>query len=96
MSTWDKLAGLPVEIERYELEARELRFGEQFTRHTTLITLHGGGEQGVGEDVVYDGDDHFAMREQGPTLPLAGLVDAGLAVGQARRARPVSHQGART
>ena len=77
MSTWDKLAGLPVEIERYELEARELRFGEQFTRHTTLIALHGGGEQGVGEDVVYDGDDHFALREQGPTLPLAGSWTLG-------------------
>jgi L-alanine-DL-glutamate epimerase-like enolase superfamily enzyme len=72
VSTWDKLASLPVEIEGYELEGRELRFGEQFTRHTTLITLRGGGEEGVGEDVVYDPEDHEAQREAGPVLPLAG------------------------
>ncbi len=77
MSTWDRLAPLEVEIESYELEGRELRFGEQFTRHTTLITLHGGGHEGVGEDVVYDGEDHFAMREAGPTLPFAGSWTIG-------------------
>ena len=77
MSTWDKLAPLEVEIESYELEGRELSFGEQFTRHTTLITLHGGGHEGVGEDVVYDGEDHFAMREAGPTLPVAGSWTIG-------------------
>ena len=77
MSTWDRLAPLPVEIESYDLDARELVFGEQFTRHTTLITLHGGGEDGVGEDVVYDGEDHFAMREAGPTLPITGSWTIG-------------------
>ncbi len=77
MSTWDKLASLPVEIERYDFEALELVFGEQFTRHTTLIRLYGGGEEGVGEDVVYDGEDHFAMREAGPNLPIAGSWTIG-------------------
>jgi hypothetical protein len=77
MSTWDKLAPLPVEIERYDFEPRELSFGAEFTRHTTLITLHGGDEQGVGEDVVYDSEDHFAMREAGPNLPLAGSWTIG-------------------
>ena len=33
----------------------------EFTRSTTLITLRGGGEEGVGEDVVYDGLDHVAV-----------------------------------
>ena len=77
MSTWDKLAPLRVKIERYDFEARELSFGEDFTRHTTLITLYGAGEEGVGEDVVYDGEDHFAVREAGPNQPIAGSWTLG-------------------
>ena len=72
MSTYDRVAELPVEIESYELEGRELAFGEQFTRYTTLIRLRGGGEEGVGEDVVYDGLDHASFQAAGGSLPLAG------------------------
>src|SRR5262249_59903205 len=32
----------------------------------------GGGEEGVGEDVVYDSLDHIAFRDAGPSLDLAG------------------------
>jgi hypothetical protein len=53
VGTWEQLASLPLEIERYDLEGRELAFSEEFVRYTTLITLRGGGEEGVGEDVVY-------------------------------------------
>jgi L-alanine-DL-glutamate epimerase-like enolase superfamily enzyme len=72
VGTWDQLASLPLEIERYDLEGRELAFSEEFIRYTTLITLHGGGEEGVGEDVVYDGMDHVAFQAAGGVLPLAG------------------------
>src|SRR5918992_596953 len=77
MGTWDQLASLPLEIDRYELEGRELAFSEEFVRYTTLITLRGGGEEGVGEDVVYDGLDHTAFQAAGPTLPLAGTWTLG-------------------
>src|ERR671914_559149 len=77
MGTWDQLASLPLEIERYELEGRELAFSEEFVRYTTLITLRGGGEEGVGEDVVYDGLDHSAFQAAGPTLPLSGSWTLG-------------------
>src|SRR5919106_4826571 len=77
MGTWDQLASLPLEIERYELEGRELAFSEEFVRYTTLITLRGGGEEGVGEDVVYDGLDHSNLQGAGPTLPLAGSHTLG-------------------
>ena len=50
MGTWDQLASLPLEIDRYDLEGRELAFSEEFVRYTTLITLHGGGEEGGGDD----------------------------------------------
>jgi hypothetical protein len=77
MSTWELLAPLEVEIEGYSLEGRELEIGPGFTRHTTLIALRGGGEEGVGEDVVYDGEDHFALREAGPVAPIAGSWTLG-------------------
>jgi len=72
MSTYERLAPLPLEIEGYELDGRELSFSEQFTRYTTLITLSGGGEEGVGEDVTYDGIDQANFQAAGGSLPLAG------------------------
>ena len=77
MSTYDLLAGLPVEIDSYSLEGLELEFSEQFTRYTTLIRLSGGGEDGVGEDVVYEGLDHLALQDAGPVLDLAGTHTLG-------------------
>jgi hypothetical protein len=70
--TWDRVAQLPVEIESHSLEGRELAFSEEFTRMTTLIHLVGGGHEGIGEDVVYDGLDHVALQAEGGSLPLAG------------------------
>src|SRR5215207_7900990 len=77
MGTWDQLAALPLEIERYDLEGRELAFSEEFVRYTTLITLRGGGEEGVGEDVVYDGLDHVSFQAAGSALPLIGSWTLG-------------------
>jgi hypothetical protein len=72
MSTWERVAQLPVEIESHELEGLELAFSEEFVRMTTLIKLRGGGHEGIGEDVVYDGLDHVALQAEGGKLPLAG------------------------
>jgi L-alanine-DL-glutamate epimerase-like enolase superfamily enzyme len=72
VSTWDQVAGLSLEVEGYGLDGLELRFSDAFVRRTTLITLRGGGEEGVGEDVVYDGDDHEHLQAAGPVLSLAG------------------------
>jgi len=72
VSTWDQLKALPLEIEGYGLEGRELPFSEDFVRYTTLITLRGGGEEGVGEDVVYDGIAHASFQAACGSLPLAG------------------------
>ena len=72
MSTWDLLAGMPLEIEELALDGRELKFSEEFSRLTTRVLLRGAGEEGVGEDVVYDGLDQVAFQAEGTTLPLAG------------------------
>jgi hypothetical protein len=77
VSTWEQLADLPLEIERYDLEGRELAFSAEFVRYTTLITLSGGDEEGVGEDVVYDGIDHASFQAAGGALPLSGSWTLG-------------------
>lgn len=48
-----------------------------FTRHCTVIHMHGGGLEGVGEDVVYDGEDHLALRQAGPVHDLSGRWTLG-------------------
>ena len=74
MSSYERIADLPLEVESLRFEGRELQFSPEFTRATTLIQLHGpGGETGVGEDVVYDEIDHVNLQADGPgTIDLAG------------------------
>jgi len=72
MALYERIAGLPVRIEGYELEVRSLELAPEFVRVTTVIHLHGGGEEGVGEDVTYMPEDHERQVEAGPVLPLAG------------------------
>ncbi len=77
MSTWERLAGLPIAIEGYGLEGLEYAFAPEWVRMCTLIRLRGGGEEGVGEDVVYDALDHVALQDAGPVLDLTGPSTLG-------------------
>jgi hypothetical protein len=70
-STWERLAGLPLRVDDYALEGH-LFETPTFVRRTTTIHLRGGGEVGVGEDVVYSPEDQLAAQEAGPIHPLAG------------------------
>jgi hypothetical protein len=72
MSTYARLADLPLEIESYELEPLERDVSSAFTRLSTVIRLKGGGHEGVGEDVTYDALDHLALQNAGPVQPLGG------------------------
>ncbi|HWX98077.1 MAG TPA: hypothetical protein VNZ01_14640 [Solirubrobacteraceae bacterium] len=72
MSTWERLAGLPVEVDEYSLEPLQENVSSDFERKSTIIRLRGGGEEGLGEDVTYDGVDHEILQAEGPTLALAG------------------------
>ncbi len=72
MSTWELLAGLPVEIEDYSLAPLRAEVSSDFERKSTVIELRGGGERGVGEDVTYDAVDHEVLQAAGPMLSLAG------------------------
>jgi hypothetical protein len=77
MSTFARVADLPLEISSYELEPHELEVSSEFTRLSTVIRLKGGGEEGIGEDVTYDALDHVALQEAGPVLDLAGSRTLG-------------------
>jgi L-alanine-DL-glutamate epimerase-like enolase superfamily enzyme len=72
MTTFEKVADLPLQVDSYELEPHELEVSSEFTRLSTVIRLKGGGEEGVGEDVTYDALDHVALQDAGPYLSLAG------------------------
>ena len=72
VSSYDKVAELPVAIDSYELEGLGHQITPEMERLTTVIRLQGGGEEGVGEDVVYDALDHVAQQDAGATLELAG------------------------
>jgi L-alanine-DL-glutamate epimerase-like enolase superfamily enzyme len=61
VSTFDRVADLPLVVEGYELEQLEQAVSSDFVRTTTQIRLRGGGEEGVGEDVTYDGEAHNQM-----------------------------------
>jgi hypothetical protein len=77
MSDYDALAELPVRVEGYEFEAHDREYPSGFTRPSTLIRLSGGGQEGHGEDIVYDVLDHIAMRDTGPVLDLSGAATFG-------------------
>jgi hypothetical protein len=57
-SLWNSLAGLPVRIDDYSVQRRELAVSESFTRVTTTVVLSGDGATGEGEDVTYTPSDH--------------------------------------
>jgi hypothetical protein len=72
MSTWERLAQLPVRIEECVLEPLQVDVSSAFQRKSTVIHLHGAGEEGVGEDVTYDAVDQEIFQHDGPGVPLAG------------------------
>jgi hypothetical protein len=77
VSTFERLAALPVEVESYDLEPLEQDVSSDFTRLTTVIHMRGGGHEGVGEDVTYDALDHVALQAAGPVQPLSGSWTVG-------------------
>lgn len=72
MSAWEMIAELPLLVESCELQPLEHEFSADFTRRTTVVNLRGGGEEGIGEDVVYDAVDHEIRQAAGPPAELTG------------------------
>ena len=77
MATFDLLTDLPLEVDGYSLEGLQAQVSSGFERLTTVVHLHGGGAEGVGEDVVYQNEDHVALQEAGPVHDLSGSYSLG-------------------
>lgn len=77
MSTFRRLAELPLTVDSYALSGLTAEVSSGFTRKTTVIRLRGDGAEGLGEDVVYDPEEHDALQAAGPVQPLAGRWTLG-------------------
>ncbi|HYZ80804.1 MAG TPA: hypothetical protein VE571_06025 [Solirubrobacteraceae bacterium] len=77
MSTFDLVADLPLQVDRYSLEGLRAEVSSGFERLSTVVRLTGGGLDGIGEDVVYDAEDHVAFQDGGAVHDLAGSYTLG-------------------
>jgi L-alanine-DL-glutamate epimerase-like enolase superfamily enzyme len=76
VDTFDRLAELPIEIDGYELTGNDLDTGS-FERLSTTIRVKGGSEEGLGEDVTYEGLDHIALQDAGAVHDLTSPATLG-------------------
>ncbi len=91
VSTFDLLADLPLEVDGYTLEGLQANVSSGFERLTTLVRLRGGGVEGIGEDVVYQAEDHVALQQAGPVHSQSARrpLQPGRVLRAGRLARPV-------
>jgi hypothetical protein len=73
MTLWDRLSELGVAVEGFDTEPRSVDVSSEFTRVTTTVVLTGSGEEGRGEDVTYNAEDHDWF----PELPSLGKTTLG-------------------
>ncbi len=69
---YDRVADLDIHIEGCDLTRHERETSSGFSRVTTVVSLHGDGKTGRGEDVTYDGDAHDVLSEEGESVPITG------------------------
>jgi hypothetical protein len=76
MSTFDRVAELPIRVDSYELEGLSIKPSPDFERLTTVIRVQADGLTGNGEDITYEGLDQIALQDAGPVqdLSVAGTV----------------------
>jgi hypothetical protein len=71
MASYDAIRELPLEVEEIAFEGLDVSAGS-FERLTTVVKLRGGGEEGVGEDVIYDAVDQIGQQTAGAPSGLTG------------------------
>ena len=72
MSTYERIAELPVEIDSYTMEGLSIKPSPEFERLTTVIQVLCDGLAGNGEDITYEGLDAIALQDAGPVHDLTG------------------------
>jgi len=71
MALYDRIADLPLRVEDVAFEGHGMDTSAGFHRQTTVVTLHGAGETGRGEDVTYDNEDHDRLQSAADAGTLA-------------------------
>lgn len=71
MSLYDRISGLGFRVDGYDLELHEMETSSGFKRVSTVVSLHGDEEEGRGEDVTYQSEEHYEFVDS-PTLDLKG------------------------
>jgi len=69
---YEDLAGLELEIDSYGWEAHERDTSSDFIRRSTVVSMHGAGKTGRGEDVTYDASAHESFGAVLEALPAPG------------------------
>jgi hypothetical protein len=69
---WERIADLSLDVDGYALERLEASSLYGYDRTTTQFRLSGGGEEGIGEDVIAPAENHDALHATGAYLDLAG------------------------
>lgn len=77
MSTYERVAELPLEIESWSMEGLSIRPMPDFERLTTVIRMEGRGHVGLGEDITYEGLDQIALQDAGPVHDFTGPRTVG-------------------
>ena len=72
MRLFGRVADLPLVVERAEVEPLAVEVPGRFVRRTTVVHLHGAGEEGVGEDVTYEEELQLDFQRDGVTPGLDG------------------------
>jgi hypothetical protein len=73
MAHWERLRDLPLVVDGMRTERRSLDVSTDFTRVSTVVVLSGGSEEGRGEDVTYNAEDHDWF----PTVEPSGATTLG-------------------
>lgn len=74
MGLYDRIAALPIQFDRVELTGLDRAFESGFRRCTTTVSLVGGGQRGIGEDVNYVAEEQHSLLSTGLDLPPAAGV----------------------
>lgn len=72
MSTYERIAELPVQVESYAFEGLSIRPSPEFERLTTVVQVMADGLVGNGEDITYEALDQIALQDAGPVHDLSG------------------------
>ena len=69
---YEQVADLELSIDEYELAGHERATSSGFDRMTTVVSLHGDGHTGLGEDVTYENAAHRTFLDSTRELPVTG------------------------